>query len=251
MPVNEWTAVQVTHAKGQGPWLVVCEHASAFIPAEFDHLGLDLQARASHVAWDIGALDVAVALSRQLDAPLIAGGISRLVYDCNRPASAPDCIPARSEIHDIPGNAGLTQADRSDRFDRVHTPFHDAVDAEIDAHRPAMLITIHSFTPVYNGVPRDLDLGFLYHSDGAAAHKLMAAVKNDSAYKCALNEPYGPQDGVTYMLEKHGDANGLPSVMIEIRNDLIDTADKAQEMAAHLSRALIAAFPDLSGGPAR
>ncbi len=244
MAESDWTAVQLVNADGRGALLLVCEHASAFIPPEFDQLGLDDTVRGSHVAWDIGALDVANALSRMLKVPLVAGGISRLVYDCNRPLSARDSIPARSEVHDIPGNADLTQDDRQDRFDRVHTPFHAAVEAALVARRPTMMITVHSFTPVFNGVPRDLDLGFLYHRDGAAARGLMAAVQNGSAMKCALNQPYGPQDGVTYMLEKQGDSNGLPSIMIEIRNDLIDTRGKAEKMAEHLCRALIVAFPD-------
>ena len=243
MTDSEWTAATVTNANGQGPWLLVCEHASDHIPADLNDLGLDAAARRSHAAWDIGALDVAVGLSKILDAPLIAGGISRLVYDCNRPLAAPDCIPTRSEVHDVPGNVGLSVAEKQARFDRVHTPFHDAVASLLDTRNSPILVTVHSFTPVFNGVTRDVDLGFLCHSDAATAQALVAQEQADGPFKSALNEPYAPTDGVTYTLEKHGESQGLPAVMIEIRNDLIDTPVKAQKMARHLGRSLIAVCP--------
>jgi predicted N-formylglutamate amidohydrolase len=241
---NGWTAVQVVNSSGQGPVLLICEHASNSIPDDYA-LGLSADTQASHAAWDIGALDVAIALSGKLDAPLVAGGVSRLVYDCNRPLTAPDCIPARSEIFEIPGNANLSDQEKQDRFDRVHTPFHDAVDKQSRQMAPKLVVTVHSFTPIYNGIKRDVDLGYLYHSDPSAAQAMLAQEQANGTYKSALNEPYAAVDGVTYSLNKHGEAHGLPCVMIEIRNDLIDTDEKAQAMAQHLSASLTAAFPTL------
>jgi predicted N-formylglutamate amidohydrolase len=89
----EWTPVEITGATGAAPIVLVCEHAACEIPAELDGLGLDDAARRAHVAWDIGAAALARRLSERLEAPLVSGGVSRLVYDCNRPFSAPDCIP--------------------------------------------------------------------------------------------------------------------------------------------------------------
>lgn len=247
MAQGDWTAAEVTNANGLGRWVLVCEHASQHIPAELSQLDLDAAARFSHVAWDIGALNVALEISSELDAPLVAGGISRLVYDCNRPFSAYDCIPTRSEIYEIPGNADLDAQARQTRFNRVHEPFHDAVSKTLAEQMvrvgDPVLVTIHSFTPLYNGIPRHLELGFLYHSDPDGARAVMAQEQARGAYITALNEPYGPADGVTYTLEKHGEAQGLTAIMIEIRNDLIDTKDKARAMARHLSQALLAAFP--------
>jgi predicted N-formylglutamate amidohydrolase len=241
MTDSNWTAAQVINAQGKGPWLLVCEHASNEIPPEFNGLGLEDDAATSHAAWDIGALDLAKALAENLDAPLVAGGISRLVYDCNRPLTAPDCIPARSEIYDIPGNAALTDADRQARFDRIHTPFHDAVTAQQVASGPQVLVTIHSFTPVFNGMTREVELGFLYHDNPELAQALLAREQSANRFRSALNEPYAAADGVTYTLKKHGEGQGLPAVMIEVRNDLIDTPAKAQEMAEHLAESLRAA----------
>mgnify|MGYP003630670591 FL=1 len=242
---RDWTAAQVINPKGQGAWLLVCEHASRQIPADLEGLGLSEAAHLSHAAWDIGALDVAQAMSKMLDAPLVAGGISRLVYDCNRPLTAPDSIPARSEVYDIPGNAGLTDSQRSERFDLIHTPFHDAIDQVLDGQTSPVMITVHSFTPVYNGVKRDVELGFLYHSNPTAAQRVLDVEQAKGRFRSALNEPYAASDGVTYTLAKHGEARGLHAIMLEIRNDLIDTPIKAQETAWHLCQTLTKAFSAL------
>ncbi|HDY94247.1 MAG: N-formylglutamate amidohydrolase [Sulfitobacter litoralis] len=255
MTDTDWNAVNIINPQGQGGWLLVCEHASRRIPDALGGLGLSSAAGGSHAAWDIGALDVAHALSDALDAPLVAGDISRLVYDCNRPITAPDCVPARSEVYDIPGNAGLDDARRQQRYDQVHTPFHDAVTKVRTSWKPTqaapVLVTIHSFTPVYNGATRAVELGFLYHAQPAAAQALLAVEQARGRYASALNEPYAATDGVTYTLEKHGEAQALPAVMIEIRNDLIDTPEKAQAMAGHLAESLTRAFPAPNSEAAR
>jgi len=252
---TDWNAVNIINPQGQGGWLLVCEHASRRIPDALGGLGLSSAAGGSHAAWDIGALDVAYGLSDALDAPLVAGDISRLVYDCNRPITAPDCVPARSEVYDIPGNTRLDDAGRQQRYDQVHTPFHDAVTKVRTSWKPTqaapVLVTIHSFTPVYNGATRAVELGFLYHTQPAAAQALLAVEQARGRYASSLNEPYAATDGVTYTLEKHGEAQALPAVMIEIRNDLIDTPEKAQAMAGHLAESLTRAFPAPNSEAAR
>lgn len=232
----------MTRAEGQGPVVLVCEHASRAFPQPWGDLGLSAEAAASHAAWDIGALDVARALAALLDSPLVAGTASRLVYDLNRPLEAPDAIPAKSEIYDIPGNAGLSAPERALRHRALHDPFHATL-AEVIAGRTSdALVTIHSFTPVYRGVRREVELGFLHHADARMAEAALAAERARGLYRAALNEPYAASDGVTYTLQKHGEANGLPSLMIEIRNDLIDTPARARDMAVHLMPALAAAI---------
>lgn len=233
-----WTPVEVTRASGRGPVVLVCEHASPLIPPAFEGLGLSQEAARSHAAWDIGALHVAQALSAALDAPLVAGGVSRLIYDLNRPLEAHDAIPERSEIFDVPGNAGLDEAARRARFEAIHEPFHAALAGVLDGRETAALVTIHSFTPVYRGVRREVELGYLFHENGAMADAALLAERMQGRYRAALNQPYGPGDGVTYTLAKHGEARGLPSLMIEIRNDLVASRDTARAMAAHLFGAI-------------
>ena len=241
--------MEIVRAEARGPVVLVCEHAAKAIPGEFDGLGLSAEAACSHAAWDIGARDVAVALAERLDAPLVAGTVSRLVYDLNRPPEAPDAVPAKSEVHEVPGNAGLDDAGRAARAKALHDPFHAELDRVIEGRETAAIITIHSFTPVYRGVRREVELGFLYHSDARMAEAALAAERNCGMYRAALNEPYDATDGVTYTLRRHGEARGLPALMIEIRNDLVDTPEKARAMARHLEPALGAALAAV--GPER
>ena len=255
MDALAWPPFAILGEGGSAPVVLICEHASAFIPPALDGLGLSDTARQSHIAWDIGALDMARRLSARMGAPLVSGQISRLVYDCNRPLEAPDCIPEQSEIYPVPGNQGLGRDDRQARFDQIHTPFHDAVAAVIDrqcarSKGAVVVITLHSFTPIYHGKTRELDLGFLYHSRGEIAEAATAVEAERGLMTAAVNEPYSASDGVTYSLQKHGDARGLASVMVEVRNDLIDTAAKAERVADHLAQTLTTAVARAGQGGA-
>ncbi|ETW11652.1 N-formylglutamate amidohydrolase [Roseivivax marinus] len=243
-----WTSVEVLNDGGTAPVALICEHAAHAIPDELEELGLGPEARHSHAAWDIGARDVAVALSELMDAPLVAGTISRLVYDCNRPPEAPDAIPARSEVFDIPGNRDLQGRDRARRVAEVHDPFH-AEAARVAAGRAA-LVTVHSFTPVYHGKPREVEIGYLCHRDARLADAALAAERGAGRYRAALNEPYAPSDGVTYTLKRHGEDHGRPALMIEVRNDLIATGPQARAMAEHLHPILRAALAEVGASAA-
>ncbi|PWE33889.1 N-formylglutamate amidohydrolase [Maritimibacter sp. 55A14] len=235
---------------GSGHALLVCEHASNHVPAEFDGLGLDAAARASHIAWDPGALGVAERLSDALDAQLLASRVSRLVYDCNRPPQAPDAIPARSEIHDIPGNAGLDAATRQDRIDRFYRPFEARLAALVAARpAPPVLITVHSFTPVYKGKSRSVELGILHDSDARLANAILDRAADFTGLAVERNAPYGPADGVTHTLLRHAVENGLMNVMLEIRSDLIADPGAQADMAAMLARLLGAAMAALDVPP--
>ncbi len=233
--------VEFVNPSGAGRVVLVCEHASNFIPTQYANLGLDAPAIASHIAWDPGAMAVARGMAALLDAPLVAQRISRLVYDCNRPPEARDAMPARSEAFSVPGNADLSAADRAARVEAVYVPFREALGAcigrRIAGGRPPALVTVHSFTPVYNGVPRALDLGILHDADARLADAMLGACDDPQVRR---NEPYGPRDGVTHTLRVHALAHGLLNVMIEIRNDLIADAASQNAMAARLA-ALVSA----------
>lgn len=244
---TEGPAAQVLNAPRTGRALLVCEHATPFIPAALDGLGLTPDAAASHAAWDIGAMDVATELSIALDAPLVHSRVSRLVYDCNRPPQAADAIPARSERFDIPGNADLNEDQRAVRIRDIYAPFRHLL-ADTIAARPAppVLITIHSFTPVYNGQHRAVELGILHDDDDRAAQVLLRKAAG-CGLNVALNEPYSARDGVTHTLREHGTENGLQNVMIEIRNDLIDSAQGVRRIAKLLAPMLRDTVAELTG----
>lgn len=231
--------VDVTNLSGAGNFVLVCEHASNVVPLEFDNLGLDHNALQSHIAWDPGARDVALAMSATLDAPLVASRVSRLVYDCNRSAGARGAVPEKSESYCIPGNAGISEADRQTRAGRYYAPFHDAlgstIDTRINAGRPPVIVTIHSFAPVYDGKKRDLDIGVIHDSDARFAEGLLKVAETDARFRVRRNEPYSALDGVTHTLTEQAISRDLLNVMIEIRNDLIATPKDQQALAEQLS----------------
>ncbi|MCB1357833.1 MAG: N-formylglutamate amidohydrolase [Maritimibacter sp.] len=212
-------AVTCFGPEGRAPVLLLCEHASNHFPAAFGDLGIDEATRTSHVAWDPGALDLAQRLASDWGLPLVAGAVSRLVYDCNRPPEAADAIPARSELHAIPGNRDLSDADRAARVAAVYAPWVAAVEAAIDRAEPQAILTLHSFTPVYFGKPRSVQIGILYDRDTQLSDALLA--QDWGRFVVRGNEPYGPEDGVTHTLRRHAVSRGLPNAMIEVRNDLL------------------------------
>lgn len=227
------TVAHVDDREG-GDVVVVCEHASNRMPAGLGGLGLAPELLTSHIAWDPGALGLARAIGEAFDAPLVHGGVSRLVYDCNRPPEAPDAIPEMSEIHPIPGNRALSPADRAARA-TIHQGFHARLGAVIEARRPALMVTVHSFTPVYRGAARAVEIGVLHGRDPAFARAMMATRPADGGRDIRLNEPYGPEDGVAHTLDLQGAARGLANVMIEVRNDLLATPEAEREIAALLA----------------
>jgi len=243
--------VEVVNPDGAGDFILVCEHASKYIPPELENLGLDEALLTSHIAWDPGALAVARVMSVILDAPLIAPGVSRLVYDCNRAPDLKNCIPVHSEHHDIPGNIGISNHARQMRADHYYGPFIKALRMSIAARnarqiRP-VLITVHSFTPVFKGVMRDIDIGLLHDEDARFAHAMLSLAGTQTRFTFDINTPYGPEDGVTHTLKEHALKAGLLNVMIEIRNDLIADATAQDAMAATISELAITAFETLTG----
>jgi len=244
-------AVRVDRPNGRAPMVLVCEHASRRIPMGMGGLGLNTAAAKSHAAWDIGALALAKGLSAHLDAPLVAGGVSRLVYDCNRAPGAPDAMPARSEVHDIPGNVGLSPAACADRVAQIYDPFHAAVADALASQGPdAALVTLHSFAPVYHDAPRDVQLGLLHGPDDRLAQAMLGHAER-SGWEARLNAPYGPADGVLHTLDRHAKDTPRPSVMIELRNDLLGTPDQIADAARTLSAIITAALADLGLGQAQ
>ena len=228
--------------QGRSPFVLICEHASNTMPKALGTLGLPEAELTRHIAWDIGAEKVGRLLSRLMDAPLLLQRYSRLAYDCNRPPESPDSIPEMSELTASPGNKKLSAEGRLARAREIYRPFHDGVSAVLDTRaaggQHSLVVSIHSFTPVYKGKPRSVELGILHDRDATLSSKLIKSFPNIDA---RLNEPYGPKDGVLHTLNLHGFTRGLQHAMIEIRNDLVSTERGQDEWAQRLSVPLIQA----------
>jgi predicted N-formylglutamate amidohydrolase len=225
---------------GRSSCVLVCEHASHRLPKSLGTLGLPESELQRHIAWDLGAEKVACLLSRLMDAPLVLQRYSRLAFDCNRPPDSADAMPEISETTHIPGNRHLSPDDKLMRTREIYRPFHatiaDLLDRRAAEGTRSVVVTIHSFTPVYNGTPRAVELGILHDRDRGLADELITSFPTVDA---RLNEPYGPDDGVLHTLNLHAAPRGLRHVMIEIRNDFLRDERGQAEWAERLSAALV------------
>lgn len=231
---------ELLNGDATSPFMIVCEHASNHIPEKYNRLGLAEELLERHIAWDPGAAIVTRRLSEKLNAPALLGGFSRLLYDCNRPNDAFDAVPVRSEIYDIPGNLDLSESDMQERINSFYLPFHATLTSALDAmSQQPVLVTIHSFTPVYHGHEREVEIGILHGADARLADAMVQLSSEHIEMNVQKNEPYGPDDGVMHTLERHGVRRGILNVMIEIRNDFLITEEQCVAIADMLAELLI------------
>lgn len=224
--------------------IVVCDHASNYIPPEYGGLGLPEDQLKRHIAYDIGVAAVTRMLARLLNVPAVLSNFSRLLIDPNRGLDDPTLVMRVSDGAVIPGNAKIDQAGIDARIGRFYKPYDDAVCGLIDRSLsqgvvPALL-SIHSFTPSWRGTARPWHAGVLWDRDGRFALPLLDALAADKALIVGNNEPYtGELEGD--MMNRQGSKQGLAHALLEIRQDLIADQDGVQEWAHRLA----AGLPDL------
>ncbi len=250
MKTVDTPAVQVINESAVGPFVFVCEHASNRIPTAFDHIGISTCAQQSHSGWDIGALALSTALSNKLASPLVASTVSRLIYDCNRAPDSATAIVPRSETEDIPGNQELSPTLRSFRVDTVYYPFSQALNDLLEKRQmqniDTCLVTVHSFTPIFQGQVRTVELGVLHDNDSRFADLLLSIATKHTTLVVERNQPYGPSDDVTHTLQKHALPRNMANVMLEIKNDLLLEPASIEAIGDSLSLMLTEAITEFS-----
>ena len=241
IPLHEPPVIE-RNAAGVSPFLLTCDHYGRLIPDALGDLGLPENERQRHIAWDIGIAGVAERLSAALGAHLIAQRYSRLVIDCNRPPQVASSIPALSEATVIPGNERLSPTEADARRRAIFEPYHrriaDAIDERLARSRPTILVSLHSFTPVYAGVARPWHVGTLYHRSMVLPPLLLSWLRAEGDLVVGDNEPYAVSDLTDYTIPVHGEARGLLNSGIEIRQDLIGDDAGQVTWADRLARVL-------------
>jgi predicted N-formylglutamate amidohydrolase len=181
-------------------------------------------------------------LARELGVHLIAQRYSRLVIDCNRPFKSPGSVPWLSEATEIPGNSGLTRDQIAARQQAIFVPYHARIAEALDARKacglPTILVSLHSFTPIYAGIARPWHIGTLYHYDDRLPRMLRDKLRAEGDLVVGDNEPYAVSDTTDYTIPVHGEKRGLMHTGIEIRQDLIMDQAGQHEWAERLSRIL-------------
>lgn len=239
---DEPPPVGAFNLEGESPIFIVCEHAGRRIPEALGDMGLSEEDRQRHIAWDIGAEGVSRGLAERLDAPVITQTYSRLVCDCNRETHVPSFIPEISERTRIPANEDLGELDREARIEAIYRPLHDRITEELDkraaAGRPTVFLSMHSFTPVFMDEPRPMHVGLLYDRDPRLGHLVGSVLRAEGDCPVTDNEPYALDWSRDYTVPEHGERRGIPSLEIEIRQDLIATPDGQAAFADRLAPAL-------------
>ena len=238
----------------RSPFVVICDHGGRLLPRSLGSLGLSSRELASHIAWDIGAVNVAQRLGAALDAFVAWQPYSRLVVDCNRPLGTGDSIATHSERTLVPGNQNLRQNEAETRAREIFVPYHQLIQAELDRRRdrslPSILVSVHSFTPVFLDVPRPWHVGVLCNRDTRLAEHLLHVLREESDLFVGCNQPYAASDASDFSIVYHGEKRGIPPVEIEIRQDLIADDAGQSAWADRLSRLLVVASrPLLSANP--
>jgi predicted N-formylglutamate amidohydrolase len=227
---------------GAAPALIVCDHASRAVPLALDRLGLEELPTWQHIAWDIGAGELARGLAHALDAPAVLAGYSRLVVDCNRAPDAADAFRTESDGWVIPGNQQLTAEARRARLATIFDPYHECIAAMLAGFRTRgtvpLLIAVHSFSPIVGGQQRPWHAGVLWNHDAANARRLLAGLRNQPGLVVGDNEPYSGKHPGNYTIDHHANENGLPHVCIEVRQDLLGSPAGLERWVRLLARVI-------------
>jgi len=250
---DEPQPVTVINEGGRSPFVIVGDHAGKYLPRRLQMLGLQEAECERHIAWDIGAGAVCGLIGDALGAVVIRQNYSRLAIDCNRTPGSETSIVELSELTTVPGNIGLSKDQIEARVREIFQPYHDRIAAELDrrrqAGRAAVLIAVHSFTPVFKAAARPWHVSVLYNRDPRLANILMDLLRCEQGLVVGDNEPYSVSDASDYTIPIHGERRHLPHVLIEIRQDLVADEAGQRRWAGLLARLLPQAYQRLSVNP--
>ncbi|WP_454917071.1 N-formylglutamate amidohydrolase [Xanthobacter sediminis] len=242
LAADDMPPVSVFNAAGGSAFLIVADHAGNTFPRSMNGLGLDAADRERHIAWDLGIAGASRSLADLLHATFIQQNYSRLVIDCNRPPGTPQSIPEVSDGTLVAGNRALHPAARLAREREIFGPYHRCIAAELDrrqaAGAPAVLIAMHSFTPVFDGVKRPWHVGVLHHRDSRLARAVLAQLRRTGDLTVGDNEPYDVGDATDWTIPVHGERRGILHVGIEIRQDLLARAEDQTAWGARIAAML-------------
>ena len=220
----------------------LCDHATNFIPAELNDLGLPPSELARHIAWDIGAAGVTKTLSEIFDAPAVFSSVSRLVVDCNRHPEAADCVPTISDSTVIPGNCSLSVTDRQARLETWFHPYHQAVESVLlereSREVETVVVSIHSMTGSLAGQTRPWPIAISSHHDRSLADPILAALRKSGEFLVGDNQPYDLDPAVDYSVPYHAMRRSLPHLQVEFRQNEIVDAEAQRRWAMVLAGAL-------------
>lgn len=239
---NDPPPFEVLAGDATAPMLLICDHASRRVPAALADLGLSAEILETHIGWDIGAAEVTRQMSARFGATAVLAGYSRLVIDNNRDPGDPSWIPPESDHVPIPGNQDISDGEIAARVSEIFEPYHAAVGAELDrlteSGRAPVLFSVHSFTPVMDGMKRKWDVSVLWNEDDRLATHVADHLRaHDPHLIVGDNEPFSGKL-LAATLNRHGAPRGLLHMVVEIRQDQLLSPDQIAIWSDRLARVL-------------
>lgn len=230
---------RILRPRGISRFVLLCDHASNHVPAEFDNLGLPEADLMRHIAWDIGAAGVTRRLSELLNAPAVLCGTSRLLIDCNRQLNLPELIPTVSSGTLVPGNTGLSEGCRSARIKRWFEPYHDTIESLLFERTArgmdSIIITIHSMTPFLDGKARPWQIALSSLGDRRLIDRLLSLLRAPGDLVVGEDEPYCIEPEIDYSIPVHAIRRGLQHLQVEFRQDEIADAPTQHRWASRFA----------------
>jgi predicted N-formylglutamate amidohydrolase len=231
-------AAEVIDGHEHSKLLLTCEHASGALPAPWTWPEADLWLVDTHWAIDLGIADLTRALASAIHAPAVLARFSRLLIDANRDVHAETSIRKEAEGHLVHLNQEVTDEERAQRISRFHEPYHAAIDAALSRYHSAVVLSMHSFTPVYEkGPPRTMEIGVLFDEEEELSMVIAEGLAKDG-WAVALNEPYSGKAGLIYAAGRHAKHHGRRALELEIRQDLAVDEARRPALVASLRSAL-------------
>ena len=225
--------------------LLLCDHAKNAIPSDYGTLGLAAEQLQRHIAYDIGAEAVTRQVAQLLGAPAISTRFSRLLIDPNRGLDDPTLIMRISDGAVVPGNRHLDAAERERRVRQYYEPYHQRIDSLIEqcvaAGVPPVLLSVHSFTDNWKGVPRPWHAAVLWDRDYRFSVPLLEALRAEDGIVVGENEPYDGKLAGDSMWQ-HGTRRGLAHTILEVRQDLIASPEGQRAWGARIAAAVQTVF---------
>ena len=249
LAADEPSPFHVVNPLAEAPVLLVCDHASCRFPRALGDLGLDPFARRCHLALDIGAGPLTERLARSLGVTAVIAKYSRLVVDCNRQLMDPGAFLEYGDGIIVPGNRNLPQSEKDRRAEAIYWPYHNAIEEQVKRLRsvgpPPAFIAIHSFTPVLDGVAREVQMGVLWDKDSRLSDIFIEDFRS-AGYITGDNQPYSGKAPQDFTIDHHAEEVGLPHVGIEVRQDLIDDVPGIEVLAPTM-HTIIESIPERIG----
>jgi predicted N-formylglutamate amidohydrolase len=219
---TSYHGIEYIAAKGQTNVLLTCEHASARLPPSWHWPNADKRLETEHWGVDIGIARFTREMASALNIPAVLAGTSRLLADCNRTLESNTLFRGQADGSPVWLNQGLSPKERESRIAQIYQQYHQVLSRACTEHAPQLVLSMHSYTPSYEGSPRSVQIGVLHDGEPELAETWKGTLqKSLNDYDVRVNEPWSGIGGYMYSAVMHAEECGATAMELEIRNDLL------------------------------